>query len=301
MLISPENPVATYNSTQLSNIENVAIRLSSDAVKGLGLSEGQVVPGTVSEDGKSITLSTETGPANILGSFERVSGEDVNVRVGSAEILDDTEPEQTGQIQGQRPTRQSQLDKVFEGASQRIGKSLEVEKLLSNLKTAVENGESTVFGEIEFFEGLPSAAVNFQREGAGTPSSILEAPEARVTEQAEMGESAIDLQDGEINSGAEDWQGFNQLVGSDEDWVVEVDAEIGNQDHVWIQGRVSNNHGRFNLWFDNPGTAAYARQNINEVANKIEKFGILIDHLGISPFPRDKAEDPPKSTFMVDV
>ena len=72
MLISPENPVATYNSTQLSNIENVAIRLSSDAVKGLGLSEGQVVPGTVSEDGKSITLSTETGPANILGSFERV-------------------------------------------------------------------------------------------------------------------------------------------------------------------------------------------------------------------------------------
>ena len=301
MLISPENPVATYNSTQLSNIENVAIRLSSDAVKGLGLSEGQVVPGTVSEDGKSITLSTETGPANILGSFERVSGEDVNVRVGSAEILDDTEPEQTGQIQGQRPTRQSQLDKVFEGASQRIDKSLEVEKLLSNLKTAVENGESSVFGEIEFFEGLPSAAVNFQREGAGTPSSILEAPEARVTEQAEMGESAIDLQDGEINSGAEDWQGFNQLVGSDEDWVVEVDAEIGNQDHVWIQGRVSNNQGRFNLWFDNPGTAAYARQNINEVAHRIEKFGILVEHLGISPFPRDKAEDPPKSTFMVDV
>ena len=301
MLISPENPVATYNSTQLSNIENVAIRLSSDAVKGLGLSEGQVVPGTVSEDGKSITLSTETGPANILGSFERVSGEDVNVRVGSAEILDDTEPEQTGQIQGQRPTRQSQLDKVFEGASQRIDKSLEVEKLLSNLKTAVENGESSVFGEIEFFEGLPSAAVNFQREGAGTPSSILEAPEARVTEQAEMGESAIDLQDGEINSGEEDWQGFNQLVGSDEDWVVEVDAEIGNQDHVWIQGRVSNNQGRFNLWFDNPGTAAYARQNINEVAHRIEKFGILVEHLGISPFPRDKAEDPPKSTFMVDV
>lgn len=301
MLISPENPVATYNSTQLSNIENVSIRLSSDAVKGLGLSEGQVVPGTVSEDGKSITLSTETGPANILGSFERVSGEDVNVRVGSAEILDDTEPEQTGQIQGQRPTRQSQLDKVFEGASQRIDKSLEVEKLLSNLKTAVENGESSVFGEIEFFEGLPSAAVNFQREGAGTPSSILEAPEARVTEQAEMGESAIDLQDGEINSGEEDWQGFNQLVGSDEDWVVEVDAEIGNQDHVWIQGRVSNNQGRFNLWFDNPGTAAYARQNINEVAHKIEKFGILVEHLGISPFPRDKAEDPPKSTFMVDV
>ena len=301
MLISPENPVATYNSTQLSNIENVSIRLSSDAVKGLGLSEGQVVPGTVSEDGKSITLSTETGPANILGSFERVSGEDVNVRVGSAEILDDTEPEQTGQIQGQRPTRQSQLDKVFEGASQRIDKSLEVEKLLSNLKTAVENGESSVFGEIEFFEGLPSAAVNFQREGAGTPSSILEAPEARVTEQAEMGESAIDLQDGEINSGEEDWQGFNQLVGSDEDWVVEVDADIGNQDHVWIQGRVSNNQGRFNLWFDNPGTAAYARQNINEVAHKIEKFGILVEHLGISPFPRDKAEDPPKSTFMVDV
>jgi len=301
MLISPENPVATYNSTQLSNIENMAIRLSSDTVKGLGLSEGQIVPGTVSEDGKSITLSTETGPANILGSFERVAGEDVNVRVGSAEIRDDTEPEQTGQIQGQRPTRQSQLDKVFEGASQRIDKSLEVEKLLSDLKTAVENGESSVFGGVEFFEGLPSAAVNFQREGAGTPSSILQAPEARVTEQAEMGESAIDLQDGEVNSGEEDWQGFNQLVGSDEDWAVEVDAEIGNQDHVWIQGRVSNNHGRFNLWFDNPGTAAYARQNINEVANKIEKFGILIDHLGISPFPRDKAEDPPKSTFMVDV
>jgi hypothetical protein len=301
MLISPENPVATYNSTQLSNIENMAIRLSSDTVKGLGLSEGQIVPGTVSEDGKSITLSTETGPANILGSFERVAGEDVNVRVGSAEIRDDTEPEQTGQIQGQRPTRQSQLDKVFEGASQRIDKSLEVEKLLSDLKTAVENGESSVFGEVEFFEGLPSAAVNFQREGAGTPSSILQAPEARVTEQAEMGESAIDLQDGEVNSGEEDWQGFNQLVGSDEDWAVEVDAEIGNQDHVWIQGRVSNNHGRFNLWFDNPGTAAYARQNINEVAHKIEKFGILIDHLGISPFPRDKADDPPKSTFMVNV
>ena len=173
MLISPENPVATYNSTQLSNIENVAIRLSSDAVKGLGLSEGQVVLGTVSEDGKSITLSTETGPANILGSFERVSGEDVNVRVGSAEIPDDTEPEQTGQIQGQRPTRQSQLEKVFEGASQRIDESLEVEKLLTDLKTAVENGESSVSVRSNFLKVCLPPQLTSRGKGQAPPALSL--------------------------------------------------------------------------------------------------------------------------------
>jgi hypothetical protein len=55
------------------------------------------------------------------------------------------------------------------------------------------------------------------------------------------------------------------------------------------------------MWFDNSGTAAYALQNINSIQAKIESLGMVVDHLGISPFSKDKIDNPPKSTFMIEV
>ena len=96
--------------------------------------------------------------------------------------------------------------------------------------------------------------------------------------------------------------GFEQLLGNtEEDFTIEIETDIGERDHIWIQGRVQENHGRFSMWFDNPRTAAFAKENINQVAQKIESFGIILDHLGISPYPRTQVDDPPKSTFMIEV
>ena len=299
MIISPENPVANYAATQVDAPQNLTIALSSDAVQELDLPEGQVVKGTVSEDGKSITLETENGTVNLVGSFAQVSGEDVNVRVRSTETPADTEVKEGPKTEGQEPTRQSKLDKVFENTSSKVDDSADVEKLLTDLKAAIESGESSVSGELDLFTDLPPVEIEFQKSD---PSSFLwEAPEAREFEEAAEGSNSVDFGEGEINAGEEEWMGFDQLLGSDDDWEINIDTEIGDRDHIWLQGRVSDNHGRFNMWFDNVGTAAYAKQNINEVAQKIESFGITIDHLGIAPYPRDRVEDPPKSTFMIEV
>jgi hypothetical protein len=301
MIISPDNQVATYSATQPNTTQTLTIVLSSDAVQELDLPEGQVVKGTVSEDGKSITLETENGTVNLVGSFAQVSGEDVNVRVKSTGAPADTEVKEGLKTEGQEPTRQSKLDQVFENTAAKVDDSEDVEKLLTDLKAAIESGESSVFGELELFSDLPPVEVDISQVDTEKDSFLWEAPEARESEEAAEGSNSVDFGDGEINSGEEEWMGFDQLLGSDDDWEINIDTEIGDRDHIWLQGRVSDNHGRFNMWFDNVGTAAYAKQNINEVAQKIESFGIIIDHLGIAPYPRDRVEDPPKSTFMIEV
>ena len=302
MIISPENPIANYNASQIDTTQSLTVTLSSDTVKELDLPEGQTVKGSVSEDGNSVTISTENGEVNLVGSFAQVSGEDVNVRVRSAETPADTEVKQGPQTEGQEPTRQSKLDTVFENTSAKLdNNNADVEKLLTDLKAAIEGGESSVFGELDLFADLPPVEVEINKYDTEINSWAWDAPEARELEDVKLGETYVDFTDGEINSGEEEWMGFEQLLGNDEDWEINIDADIGDRDHIWLQGRVVDNHGRFNMWFDNVGTAAYAKQNINEVAQKIESFGIIIDHLGIAPYPRDRVENPPKSTFMVEV
>ena len=301
MIISPENPIANYNAAQVDPLQNLTVTLSSDTVKELDLPEGQTVKGTVSEDGKSLTLRTENGEVNLVGSFAQVSGDDVNVRVRSAETPSESNSQQDTKTEGREPTRQSKLDRVFENASSKIDNNADVEKLLTDLKAAIEGGESSVFGEIDLFEDLPSIEYEINRYDTEKNSWAWDAPEARDLEDVKLGDTYVDFTDGEINSGEEEWMGFEQLLGSDDDFEINFDTDIGDRDHIWVQGRVSDNHGRFNMWFDNAGTAAYARQNIAEVAQKIESFGIILDHLGIAPYPRDRVENPPKSTFMIEV
>ena len=301
MIISPENPIANYNAAQVDTTQSLTVTLSSDTVKELDLPEGQTVKGSVSEDGNSVTISTENGEVNLVGSFAQVSGEDVNVRVRSAETPEKTEAKQETKTEGQEPTRQSKLDRVFENTSTKIDNSTDVEKLLTDLKAAIENGNNSVFGEIDL-EDLPQIEYEINRYDTEKNSWAWDAPEARDLEDVKLGETYVDFTDGEINSGEEEWMGFEALLGNtEEDWEINIETDIGEQDHVWLQGRVSENRGKFNMWFDNPGTAAYAKQNINKVAQKIESFGIMIDHLGIAPYPRDRVENPPKSTFMIEV
>ena len=210
MIISPENSVANYTATQVDAPQNLTIALSSDAVQELDLPEGQVVKGTVSEDGKSITLETENGTVNLVGSFAQVSGEDVNVRVTSTETPADTEVKEGPKTEGQEPTRQSKLDQVFENTSAKVDDSADVEKLLTDLKAAIESGESSVSGELDLFADLPPVEIEFEKSD---PSSFLwEAPEAREFEEAAEGSNSVDFGDGEINAGEEEWMGW------DRDW-----------------------------------------------------------------------------------
>lgn len=301
MIISPENPIANYNASIVDSTQNLTLTLSSDAVKELDIPEGQTVKGAVSEDGKSITLTTENGEVTLPGSFAQVSGDDVNVRVRAAETPDKPDTPHGPRSEGNEPTRQTKLDHIFERTSEKIDNNADVEKLLTDLKAAIEGGESSVFGEIDLFEDLPPIEYEINRYDTEKNSWAWDAPEARDLEDVKLGDTFVDFADGEINSGEEEWMGFEQLLGSDDDFEINFDTDIGDRDHIWVQGRVVDNHGRFNMWFDNSGTAAYARQNIAEVAQKIESFGIILDHLGIAPYPRDRVENPPKSTFMIEV
>ena len=301
MIISPDSQVATYAATQVNTTQTLTIALSSETVQELDLTEGQVVKGSVSEDGNSITLNTNNGSVNVVGNFTQVSGETVNVRVNSKETQANTENKQETKIKGREPTRQSKLDRVFENASAKLDNNVDVDNLLTNLKAAIGGGESSVFGEIDLFADLPQVEIEINRYDTEKNSWAWDAPEARELDEVKLGETYVDFAEGEINSGEEEWMGFDQLLGTNDDWEINIDTDIGERDHVWLQGRVSDNHGIFNMWFDNPGTAAYAKQNINEVAQKIESFGIILDHLGIAPYPRDRVEDPPKSTFMIEV
>ena len=296
MIIGPETPTSIVQATQPQAQETITLRLSPELVQELDLAQDQIVKGSVSEDGSSITISTENGTAEIAGNFVRQAGDDINVRVRSAEIPQKTEIEGKDFV-----TRQSKLDAVFENTSAKIDESADVEKLLTDLKAAIEGGESSVFGELNLFEDLPPVEVNITTGDIEQESWAWEAPEARETEQAELGDTYIDFGEPEIDLG-EEWMGFEQLLGNtEEDFTIEIDTDIGERDHIWIQGRVQENHGRFSMWFDNPRTAAFAKENITQVAQKIESFGIILDHLGISPYPRTQVDDPPKSTFMIEV
>jgi len=296
MIISSDNPVANYNATQIDNVKTLTVSLSTEIVKELDLPEGLTVKGAVSEDGKSISLSTENGTAQIQGNFVHASGDDVNVRVLTKET-----PVKESKINNQ-PTSEAELSKVFDNVSKKINKSEEFEKLLTDLKTVLESNESSAFGELNVFEELPPVKVNISHTDTNEQSFAWEAPEARELEQAEEGSNSVDFGESEINAGEDEWIGLQQFQDSDLDNLsVNIEADVGEKDHIWLQGKVQDNHGRFSMWFDNPGTAAYARQNISEVAKKIESTGVVLDHLGISPFPRDRVENPPKTTFMVEV
>jgi len=296
MIISSDNPVANYNATQIDNVKTLTVSLSTEIVKELDLPEGLTVKGAVSEDGKSISLNTENGTAQIQGNFFQAAGDDVNVRVLTKET-----PVKESKIKNQ-PTSEAELNKVFDNVSKKINKSEEFEKLLTDLKIVLESNESSVFGELNVFEELPPVKVNISHTDTNEQSFAWEAPEARELEQAEEGSNSVDFGESEINAGEDEWIGLQQFQDSDLDNLsVNIEADVGEKDHIWLQGKVQDNHGRFSMWFDNPGTAAYARQNISEVAKKIESTGVVLDHLGISPFPRDRVENPPKTTFMVEV
>jgi len=296
MIISSDNPVANYNATQIDNVKTLTVSLSTEIVKELDLPEGLTVKGAVSEDGKSISLSTENGTAQIQGNFVHASGDDVNVRVLTKET-----PVKESKINNQ-PTSEAELSKVFDNVSKKINKSEEFEKLLTDLKTVLESNESSAFGELNVFEELPPVKVNISHTDTNEQSFAWEAPEARELEQAEEGSNSVDFGESEINAGEDEWIGLQQFQDNDLDNLsINIEADVGEKDHIWLQGKVQDNHGRFSMWFDNPGTAAYARQNISEVAKKIESTGVVLDHLGISPFPRDRVENPPKTTFMVEV
>ena len=296
MIISSDNPVANYNATQIDNVKTLTVSLSTEIVKELDLPEGLTVKGAVSEDGKSISLNTENGTAQIQGNFFQAAGDDVNVRV----LTKETSVKES-KIKNQ-PTSEAELNKVFDNVSKKINKSEEFEKLLTDLKIVLESNESSVFGELNVFEELPPVKVNISQTDTNEQSFTWEAPEAREFEQAEEGSNSVDFGESEINAGEDEWIGLQQFQDSDLDNLsVNIEADVGEKDHIWLQGKVQDNHGRFSMWFDNPGTAAYARQNISEVAKKIESTGVVLDHLGISPFPRDRVENPPKTTFMVEV
>tara|TARA_R110002012_G_scaffold219619_1_gene391112 strand:+ start:1723 stop:2613 length:891 start_codon:yes stop_codon:yes gene_type:complete len=296
MIISSDNPVANYNATQIDNVKTLTVSLSTEIVKELDLPEGLTVKGVVSEDGESISLNTENGTAQIQGNFFQAAGDDVNVRVLTKET-----PVKESKIKNQ-PTSEAELNKVFDNVSKKINKSEEFEKLLTDLKIVLESNESSVFGELNVFEELPPVKVNISHTDTNEQSFAWEAPEARELEQAEEGSNSVDFGESEINAGEDEWIGLQQFQDSDLDNLsVNIEADVGEKDHIWLQGKVQDNHGRFSMWFDNPGTAAYARQNISEVAKKIESTGVVLDHLGISPFPRDRVENPPKTTFMVEV
>ena len=232
MIISPENPIANYNASIVDSTQNLTLTLSSDAVKELDIPEGQTVKGAVSEDGKSITLTTENGEVTLPGSFAQVSGDDVNVRVRAAETPDKPDTPHGPRSEGNEPTRQTKLDHIFERTSEKIDNNADVEKLLTDLKAAIEGGESSVFGEIDLFEDLPPIEYEINRYDTEKNSWAWDAPEARDLEDVKLGDTFVDFADGEINSGEEEWMGFEQLLGSDDDFEINFDTDIGDRDHI---------------------------------------------------------------------
>lgn len=301
MIVGLDNPVANYSSIQSSATETLRVSLSPDMVRELDLPEGMTVKGAVAEDGKSVTLNTENGRVQIKGNFARSAGEVVDVEISSPHTPQAGELEQPGKPQISGPTSDKELDEIFEGASEKIDQSPEFNKLKQELKNEIDWGGTGLSGEIDVLQGSP-VHIDFQKvELKDSRASVWEeAPEARETK---LGENSVDFTDGEINSGEDEWGGFGDTAIPDlEGWVININHELSNGDHVWLTGRVeTDNHARFSMWFDNSGTAAYALQNINSIQAKIESLGMVVDHLGISPFSKDKIDNPPKSTFMIEV
>ena len=69
MIIGPETPTSIVQATQPQAQETITLRLSPELVQELDLAQDQIVKGSVSEDGSSITISTENGTAEIAGNF----------------------------------------------------------------------------------------------------------------------------------------------------------------------------------------------------------------------------------------
>jgi len=299
MIIGSENPVGSYSAIQSNSTETLRISLSSEMMQELDLTQDQTVKGSVSEDGKSITLNTDNGRVQISGNFSEVSGEDINVRVRSTDIPVAGKTKQTGQVQGQAPTRSSELDEIFEGVSDKIDNSPEFKKLIEDLKSEIKWNGDNASGDIDILQGAPVHIEFSKMELKDSRASVWEeAPESR---EPKLGENSVDFGEGEINSGEDEWGGFGRAVVPDmEGWSVNINHELSNGDNVWLTGRVeADNHARLSMWFDNSGTAAYALQNVGTIQAKIESMGLIVDLLGIAPYPKEGERL--KSTFMIEV
>ena len=300
MIIGSENPVANY-SVQSNATETLRVSLSPEMVKELDLPQDQVVKGAVSEDGKSVTLNTENGRVEIKGNFAQSAGEVVDVKVSSPEVGQQEESDNSPNVKSGSLISDTELDQIFENISEKIDQNPQLEKLKQEFQNEIDwNGDQSS-GDIDILQGSPVHVEFSKLELKDSLASVWdEAPEARDTE----GENSVDFTDGEINSGEDEWQGFNQRgINTPEGYAINISHELSAGGNVSLTGRVNaDNHARLSMWFDSPGTAAYARQNINSISEKIQQaFGLTIDHLGISPFSRDKIDNPPKSTFMIEV
>ena len=197
------------------------------------------------------------------------------------------------------PTRNSELDEIFEGVSEKIDSSTEFKQLMKELKNEINWNGDNASGDIDIFQGSP-VHIDFQKvELKDSRANVWdEAPEAR---EPKLGENSVDFGEGEINSGEDEWGGFERAVVPDmEGWSVNINHTLSNGDNVWLTGRVeADNHARLSMWFDNSGTAAYALQNVGTIQAKIESMGLIVDLLGIAPYPKEGERL--KSTFMIEV
>ena len=298
MIISSENPVGNYSAIQSNSTETLRVSLSSEMMQDLDLTQDQTVKGSVSEDGKSVTLNTDNGRVQIKGNFAQAAGEVVDVKVST----------QAGELKGAEqpdkpktggPTSGQELDEIFEGVSEKIDSSTEFKQLMKELKTEIQWNGNNASGDIDIFQGSPVHIEFSKMELKDSRASVWdEAPEAR---EPKLGENSVDFGEGEMAGNEDDWGGFGRAVVPDmEGWSVNINHTLSNGDNVWLTGRVeADNHARLSMWFDNSGTAAYALQNVGTIQAKIESMGLIVDLLGIAPYPKEGERL--KSTFMIEV
>jgi len=298
MIISSENPVGNYSAIQSNSTETLRVSLSSEMMQDLDLTQDHTVKGSVSEDGKSVTLNTDNGRVQIKGNFAQAAGEVVDVKVST----------QAGELKGAEqpdkpktggPTSGQELDEIFEGVSEKIDSSTEFKQLMKELKTEIQWNGNNASGDIDIFQGSPVHIEFSKMELKDSRASVWdEAPEAR---EPKLGENSVDFGEGEMAGNDDDWGGFGRAVVPDmEGWAVNISHTLSNGDNVWLTGRIeADNHARLSMWFDNSGTAAYALQNVGTIQAKIESMGLIVDLLGIAPYPKEGERL--KSTFMIEV
>ena len=298
MIISSENPVGNYSAIQSNSTETLRVSLSSEMMQDLDLTQDQTVKGSVSEDGKSVTLNTDNGRVQIKGNFAQAAGEVVDVKV-STQAGELKGAEQPDKLKTGGPTSGQELDEIFEGVSEKIDSSTEFKQLMKELKTEIQWNGNNASGDIDIFQGSPVHIEFSKMELKDSRASVWdEAPEAR---EPKLGENSVDFGEGEMAGNDDDWGGFGRAVVPDmEGWSVNINHTLSNGDNVWLTGRVeADNHARLSMWFDNSGTAAYALQNIGTIQAKIESMGLIVDLLGIAPYPKEGERL--KSTFMIEV
>lgn len=298
MIISSENPVGNYSAIQSNSTETLRVSLSSEMMQDLDLTQDQTVKGSVSEDGKSVTLNTDNGRVQIKGNFGQAAGEVVDVKV-STQAGELKGAEQPDKLKTGGPTSGQELDEIFEGVSEKIDSSTEFKQLMKELKTEIQWNGNNASGDIDIFQGSPVHIEFSKMELKDSRASVWdEAPEAR---EPKLGENSVDFGEGEMAGNDDDWGGFGRAVVPDmEGWSVNINHTLSNGDNVWLTGRVeADNHARLSMWFDNSGTAAYALQNVGTIQAKIESMGLIVDLLGIAPYPKEGERL--KSTFMIEV